>query len=548
MKNKTFFFLFCLVIILGIIGVWYWQRNPFSKEDIKLEIIGPELIEMAEEADYIVKFKNNSQFTLEDIRLIFEYPENSLVENSLFVSKEIDDAYPGQEQSFSFVGRIFGKEKEPKVAKASVTYRPRNLKSFFENSTTFTTIVDFTPFSLEFDLPSKVEPDGNFAFDVNYFSNCSWPLSDLRVILDYPMGFEFLESKPKPLDQTEWEVGLLNKGEGGRITINGKLEGAMGEVKRFSAKLGIWQEGNLVILKESIKGIEIKEASLYVFQQINQLPQYIASSGEILQYEIFFKNIGEKTLENLLLVTELEGDVLDFDSIITETGRHREGEKKIYWDYTMLPKLKYLMSDEEGKVDFLVNVKENPPFEIINPIIRNQVSLGGVKEIFETRVNSKLEISQKGYFYTEVFSNFGPLPPRVGEMTTYAIFWEVKNVHNDLKNVKVRATLPSEVSLVDDFYPKDASFTFDQETKEVLWIIGDLERGTGVTSDPPFLYFQIALNPTTTQRNSTPLIISEARVTGEDIWTETVVSTTAQSIDTTLPDDPNVAGDMGVVQ
>jgi len=503
---------------------------------------------MAEEVEYIVKFKNNSNFTLEDVRLTFEYPENSLVEGSSFVSEKIDDTYPGQEQSFTFSGRLFGKEREAKIAKSSLTYRPRNLKPSFENSTTFTTLIDFSPITLEFDLPSKVEPGGTFNFDVNYFSNCSWPLSDLRIILEYPGGFEFEDSKPQSLGQTEWEISLLNKGSGGRVEISGKLHGQMGEVKRFTAKLGLWQEGNLVILKETMKGVEIKEAFLYLFQQVNQSPQYIASPGDILKYEILFKNVGEKTLENLLLVTELEGGVLDLDSIITETGRHQKGERKIYWDYTMLPKLRYLMPMEEGKVEFLVNVKEDPPVEIENATIRNYVSLGGAKEIFETKVNSKLEISQKGYFYTEVFSNFGPLPPKVGFQTTYAIFWEVKNFHNQVKNVKIRAILPPEVSVVDDFHPKEASFTFDPATREVLWILGDLEKGTGVLNTPPFLYFQIALTPTSEQRGRTPEIISEATISGEDSWTETLIANTASAINTTLPDDPNVTGDMGQVQ
>ena len=55
--------------ILGIAGYWYWQGNPFSKEILKLEILGPDSASASNEITYTVKYKNNGDVRLEEPRL-----------------------------------------------------------------------------------------------------------------------------------------------------------------------------------------------------------------------------------------------------------------------------------------------------------------------------------------------------------------------------------------------------------------------------------------------------------------------------------------------
>lgn len=522
-------------MILGVVGFWYYQRNIFSKEVLKLEILGSEEVTMGEEIEYLVKYKNTGQITLEEAKLTFEYPENSMPSEggNLRIEKKIEDIYPGGEETVSFKGRILGKENEVKVAKAWLDFRPKNLKAFFESSTTRTSTIKSVPLTFEFDLASRAESGRDLTFSLNYFSNCDFPLSNLGIEVEYPSGFEFVEAKPKALEKTDWEISLLNKTEGGRIEIKGKLVGELFEQKIFKATLGIWKDNQFIVLKEAQKGVEIIKPSIYISLQINGSPNFIASLEDLLYYEIFFRNIGDKPFENLFLAVQLEGQAFDLDTLRADVGEFRKGENTILWDSRVLPKLRFLEAGEEEKVEFWVKLKNELPISSDkdkNPQVKAKVTLGQAREEFLTKINSKLEISQKGLFQDSTFQNSGPIPPKVGETTTYTIFWQLKNYYNDLRNVKVKANLPSQVRLTGEMNPPDARLTFDQNSREVIWEIGDLNWGTGVLTQAPELAFQIAITPTAEQRGQTATLISQAKIIGEDNWAETNIETIAPAI------------------
>ncbi|MFH1222839.1 MAG: hypothetical protein V1647_00675, partial [Pseudomonadota bacterium] len=63
-----------------------------------------------------------------------------------------------------------------------------------------------------------------------------------------------------------------------------------------------------------------------------------------------------------------------------------------------------------------------------NPYLSDKVFISQIEQEFVTKVSSKMELVQKGYYQDEVFGNSGPVPPRVGEPTTYTIMWYVKNM------------------------------------------------------------------------------------------------------------------------
>ena len=553
MRNKIILFVVIAVVIAGLAGFWYYQKNIYSKEVLKLEILGPEEAELAQEIEYTVKYKNNGNIKLEDPRLVFEYPKYSITEEGESLRQELvlDDIYPGEEKTFHFKTRLLGKEGEIKKAQAWLSYRPKNLKARYESKTSHAVQIKSVPLTLEFDLPSKIESGKEISFRLNYFSNVNYPLSNLGIKLEYPSDFEFKSARPQPLEETDWEIGLLNKAEGGRIEITGNIMGKVGEQKNFKAQLGSWQDGEFVFLKEAVRAVQIVTPSLYITQEINNNPQYIATPGDALHYEIYFKNIGEESFSNLFLVVKLEGELFDFNSLKAPLGEFETGDNSIIFDWRRVPKLQFLDAQEEGKVEFWIELKDD--WQIAtekdkNPVLRNKVYLSQAREEFVTKVNSKLEIVQKGYYQDEIFGNTGPLPPRVGNVTTYTITWQAKNYYNDVKNVKVRAVLGKNAELTGKIFPEDARLTFDSVSREVVWKMETLHAGEGILGGAPNVSFQISFSPSASQKGTTPILINQAKISGEDQFTENLVESTTHPIDTTLPDDNTVTASEGVIQ
>lgn len=558
MRKITLFIVFFAVII-GITGFYYYQKNIYSKDSLKLEILGPEETELLQEIEYIVKYKNNGNTRLDEPELIFEYPEHSLPSEgkSLIIIKSSDDLggaiYPGQAQVFSFKARLLGKEGEAKTAKVILSYRPKNLKAPYKSETTFTTIIKKALLTFEFDLSSKAESGKNLKFRLNYFSNTDYPLSNLGIKIEYPSDFEFIESSPVSLEKTEWDIGLLNKAEGGRIEILGKVRGKVGEEKVFKAKIGSWQEGEFVLLKEVARGITIVNPALHISQQINGNSELIANPDDSLHYEIFFENIGEETLSDLTLLITLTGSPFDFETIKAPEGECEAGDNSVIWDWRRVGNLQLLSPQEKGKVEFWIDLKEEWEIENLedkNPEIKTKVYLSQNKEEFVNRVNSKLEISQKCYFEDEIFGNSGPIPPKVGESTTYTIMWQVKNFYNEMKNITVKATLPKEVKLTGEIFPEEEAekFTFDSISRELVWNIEELMVAQGVLNPASNIAFQVSFIPKDNQKGKKPDLISQAKITGEDQWTKENLSAISSAINTTLPDDETITDQQGVVQ
>ena len=544
--NKLFIVL--IILIFGY-GAYQWQNNIYSKEILKLEILGPTETKLSQEIEYVVKYKNNGDFRLDNPELIFEAPENSLQDGEFFEmqilnSEKLGGAiYPGEEKNFSFKVRLLGKEGDIKIAKASLSYKPKNLNARYESSSSFSTQIKSAPLVLGFDLPSNVSGDNNFDFKLNYFSNLDYPLTDLRCQIDYPSGFEFVRSSPSALEKTDWIIPVLNKSEGGGIEITGSLSGNVGEAKIFKAKIGMWKDNRFVVLREIERGVEITEPSLYIRQEINNNPQYIASSGELLHYEIFFKNVGDEGLTNLFMVSQFEDSILDFGTMNSNSGDYQPGDNSIIFDWNKNPKLQYLSPLEEGKVEFWIRVKDDLA-NIKNPIIKSNIFIGQTKQSFITKVNSKLVVEQKGFFENDIFENSGPIPPKVGKETTYIIVWTPKSYYSDVENVKVRALLPNNVELTGEVFPEGelSNFTFDSQTREIIWSVGNLKKGIlGST-----IVFQVKLTPNSSQRGSAATLVDQVIITGYDAWTESNLSSSSISINTSLP-DPSSEDD-GIIQ
>ena len=553
---RKIFIFFIILAALGTVGgfFWNWQRNTYSKEILRLEVLGPSEITLGEEVEYIVRYKNNGNFRLDNPELVFEPPEYAIKDEEIFDRQilgpdQLGQAiYPKEERNFSFKLRLLGKEGEIKIAKAFLSYQPKDLNARYESESSFSSRIKSVPITLDFDLPSRVEADKDFVFRLNYFSNTDYLLTNLRAEIDYPTGFEFIGSTPKSLEKTEWKIPILNKSEGGRIEVEGNLSGKVGEAKIFKAKLGVWKEGEFILLKEITKGIEVAKLSLYLRQEINGNPRYAALPGDWLHYKIYFKNIGGEDLNNLSIINQLEGGAFDFQSIQSDLGKQL-GDNSVVFDWTRVSKLQYLAPTEEGEVDFFIKVKDELG-NVKNPTLRNKIFIGQIKEEFVTKITSKLEIAQKGYFEDEVFGNSGPVPPGVGQTTTYTIMWQVKNYYSDVRNAKIKAILPKNIELTGEIFPEEevSKFSFDSESKEIVWAAGDLERGTGVSKAPLTIAFQIAFTPDDSQRIQILNIINEARITGEDSWTESTIQGSAPGINTTLPDDPTVTNEMGIIR
>jgi hypothetical protein len=548
--------LFFLSVFLSIsLFAFFWKKNIFSKGDLKLELICPEKLDVLEEGECNIKYKNNSNFRLKNQKLLIIFPPGTLegenlVETKNYSQEELGEVlYPGEEKNITFKISFLGKEEEKKIIKAVFTFQPQNLKAIYDVNSEAMVLLKRSPLNLDFVLPSKIPVGNDISLRLSYYWNFNQPATDLRVQLELPKGFEMVNSFPKSIDNKEWQIPLINPFQGSKIEIFGKMHGEVGFTPIFVAKIGILKEGKFFVLKEEKKGAELVKPLILIRQEINGNSDYQAMAGDWLHYVIYFKNIGDKELNNLTLISKLEGEAFDFSTLKTDLGIFHPEDNSIIFEWKKIDSLLRLMPTKEGKVEFWIKLKEDLG-NVSENTLKNIVFLGEAREEFLTKIGSKPEVVQKAYFQDEVFGNAGPIPFVANQPTTLTIIWQIKNYSSDLKETRVRANLPSFVRLTGKFFPEEFSskVIFDNNSREISWIVGEVKKGTGIVGEKKSLAFQVEIIPPENQKGKTIEIISGGKIEAFDTWLESKIEKEIPPLKTSDLSDVGFLPEKGIVQ
>lgn len=499
-KNKTVaIVVLAVIVILGCIGFLMYRSAIFSKEVLRLEILGPATASVGEEIEYTVTYKNNGNFALESPKLVFELPDNSLTEDSKNrIVQDLPDLYPGQEKNAKFKARLLGKEGEAKLAQAVFSYTPHNLSVRYESDTTFTTTIANVPITLTYDLPSKAERGKEVTYSINYFSNVDYPLENLSIKLGQVDGFKFISSNPISLDSAEYKLSTLEKTKGGRVSIRGIVTSDQAESLHFSARLGMWIDGVFVTIKEVEQDVQVIQPMLFVSQQINGSANYSPAPGELLHYEIFIRNLGSTAFENVFATVKLSGQYFDTSTMQSSLGVVQPQNGLMVFDGRKISGLARLGANQEAVVDFYVRLRDSVSNEA-GSTIKNIVTVLDVNQEFTNKVSSKLQLVQKA--------------TQSGN-STYTISWQVKNGFNDVNNIKAKVVIPAGVTLGDNISPEAeiSHFSWDVKSREIIWLVGNL--APGATKE---LSFEVTLPFGGSQPTGQATVSGEDQFTGSQI-------------------------------
>ena len=520
-----FLLIFILILLLGVGGTgwWFYQRNQSSKGDLILELLGPDSVSAGQEVEYTLRCRNQGQATIVQPELLFTFPTHSQPVDSqeAVIRKNLDNIYPGQEKILTFRARLFGQVGGVEKAQAKIDYRLKGLKAYYSSETQLATSIGNIPLTFEFDLPNSVPPQEEFQFFMNYASSFDDPISGLVIQLESPADFQVLSTQPEGVEQKKWNLPILLNKEGGQIKITGRMNQEGGEQEVFRARLGIWTQNQFVLLKEIRQTIQIAHSPIYISQQINGHLDYAANPGDLLHYQIFFRNVGDYPLEKQFLVVRLNGDQFDLSSLRSKDGLYQPGDNSLLWDWKTNSQLRFFDTQKEGSVEFWVNLKKDWDVSSQSPEVNDIVEIDQSRRVFAMKINSRLGLVQKAYHDREFFEDEGPIPFEMGKTSTYSIFWQVSNSYNEVQEIKVRTTLPKGIWFNHQSFPEDEgkNLHYDTLTNNLIWDIGQLDPEQKAT-----VAFQLSLTPQNQDDLQLPLIDASS-ISGIDQWTKETITT-----------------------
>lgn len=567
-----FFLLFSFIFFIGalVFSVYFLMlnKNEISLQEIDISVIGPNSIKSGEDLSFSVIVENMSDLTYEDIDMTVYFPDSTVKSSDReFVkadSREIKkDLLPNSKIKEQFDVALSGSVGEKKDMKIDIFYKGKSYSGFLNKQTTYTVQIDSAPVDIQLEYPKKIISSDEFNMKINILSNVTEPINDLLVVGKYPVGFEVVSTKPESIftdTKNVFSIETINPGDTETIAIKGFLRGEEGEEKYFNFIVGdtlpfknemrtvFAKQEDRVLLKEPDMSFVVESKN----ENNNEYDVYSAGGEPIINFNL--KNNLSDIVSNVKITADIEGAIYDKKSVKTSKGFFDSNKDRLVWDRTINDAFKSLSSEQfvTDKIAFdILSYDEIISDGIKNPEINFKFKIfgtsfadaGSQNEIYLTldkkiKLRTKLDFSEQILYSQGPFKNTGDVNPVSGEKTTYTVAWSIKNTTSDIEDLQVKAKLPIYIKYLNNTSPKNAYFSYNEETREVTLNYKKIDAFTGYNTDVKTAYFQIEYLPTDPHIGSEPVIVEQKYITASDSFTGENIKIENKVSTTKLRDDP----------
>jgi hypothetical protein len=359
---------------------------------------------------------------------------------------------------------------------------------------------------------------------------------------------------------TSWRISGLDKEmDRQEIPITYRVNTKIANPKiivRLEKKL---EDGQAYVFWEKSFQPELVKSDLNLELSVNKSKTNSAVNfGQSLDYVISYNNQGENSFKDVVIMAVLQSDFLNFASLkMTDKGSVRG--QSITWTKNEIPALKEIKSGDKGEIKFSINLQAFQDDDLgkkleVNSYAQYSINNQAVKQadnksnVIKNLINSDLSLSEKILYFNEdnVPVGSGPLPPKVGEKTSFKVYWVVRNNLHELSDVKVVFNLPANINFDEKTYTNVGSLNYDENTRQVVWEIGRLPVSVYRTDAE----FNVNVVPTENDYDKILVISPGSVIEATDTETNSIITKKTAAKTTKLEDDDivNLNNSSGRVQ
>ncbi len=318
-------------------------------------------------------------------------------------------------------------------------------------------------------------------------------------------------------------------------------------------------ERNIVFYEEELI-LEVMKSDLNLILVMNgSQNDGTVDFEEKLNYSIAYANKGEATMNNVSIMMILDSDFLNWTTLDDENNGKERGNT-ITWTKEDIPDLEKIEIEDEGIIDFSLKVmpfSESDLGKNFKIISYAQYNIGSIEKLGEINIgttststleesdnrsntitnviNSDLKLKEEIRYFDDnnMPVGLGPLPPQVGEKSSFKIYWTLNNNLHELKDVVVESVLPRGVYWDEKNRTSVGTIDYNELDNKVVWKIGRLPI-TVFRSDAEF---NISITPNEDDRNKIIVLSTGSKVEATDAKTDDRIERTTGPKTTKLEDD-----------
>ncbi len=563
-KNRLGRFLTRVSVVLVILALAAWGgfalwANGFLNATRPLEVSleGPTSLLAGEAGTFTLHYKNAGNVAIGPIDLTINAPFGfELLSSNPPPDHALTWSLPGLSAGSDATLLLQGWYRTPsettQTMQAFLTYRPTNVASGFQELATLETHLTGSVLKTEVTGPTEALAGDDVAYTINVQNAGSAERTDIRIDTLLPEGFTLTSSNPPVATEGEafWIIDRLAPQELRAISLTGRFSAPTSGSRHLGATTSFVDEGTALAQSHAEVATEVTGSSLGFRLVANgSTKQTFADPGNVLRVSLDYNNSGAEELGDVVFSLDIEAETqTPIDWAHATLGGGTKNGATITW------KALTIAPNTEGVFDLALPLLESPLETHADTIrfsahadlgkIGNQTSARTLEtDAVDVRVNSRLAGSAEARYFSEGGEAFGtgPLPPKVGQTTTYRLFWNVENGVHALKDLTFSTTLPPDATWTGKTGIGSGELAYDQTTRTVTWKIPSVEKQT--TSD---VWFDVAVTPKTENVGAFLKLLNAASLRGTDTVTGDTVERAFDLLTTELPTDETASG-KGVV-
>ncbi len=535
--------------------------NVVTSRNIDISINGPRTIAGGDILELQIAVQNNNSAALELADLIVTYPPGTRVPadpNTALETQRIPlgSIESGGTRTGTVRGIFFGPDGGRQSVHVALEYRLSGSSALFVAEAEHSVLVSSGTLEIALDGNAQAVAGQTIDFTATVTSRAKTPISNVVMSAQYPFGFVENATNPQRSSSGLWELGTLQPGESRTVRILGALDGQTGDTRVFSFTAGTKNTTNSksvdVVLAQFEQSLTVTRPFLGMTLSYDGKPidEYTAQTGKPIPITLKWRNNLNVPLSDVVIAATVSGSGLDPFNITADQGFFRSIDSVVLWDKTTTEgRLARVAAGAEGQfVIRLVPSAGQRLAGVQNPVINIELHAAGqrlaeaqVPETIQATVKETLKLQTNASFtgralyFENPLGSVGPLPPKVEYETTYGVLWEVQNTTNLIRDAVVTATLPPYVRWVGTVSPAAEHVTFNENTGQITWRLGNVLPQTGSgASEPRRVVFSIGFVPSASQVGQKPALIQNQTFTGLDAFTETTVRASFNNLTTLL--------------
>jgi len=553
-----------ILITLASSAYLFLGGNQISTDNIQVAISGPESLRGGEELALQVGVSNNNSVPIESATLIVKYPPGtrSLGDSPRNLYEEripLDVIVPGDTKTAPVRVAIFGEENSQKEVSARLEYRIGGSNGTFDKeSEPFTFTISSSLLTIDVDPIETVASGQLVDVTVHVSSNTDAPLQGMLLTAQYPNGFDYESASQEPVyGENVWRIDELLPEAEKSITITGIVRGQTEESLQIQFSAGPADPENQNSLSAALadQSAEFTLEEPFIDVAVNIEDQMsgvaILDQGEVADVEIDITNTLDETLYDMVVEVVSGGNALDEDSIQGKNGFYDSNTNSVRWEVANNPDFSAVNPGGTRTLGFTVTpgrVDTTSAFDLVINVYASRVAQSEETEQLVGSVSREGKYSSSVSLGSQVgrnvgrFGDAGPIPPEVGETTTYTVTVVAEAGANDMNNAVVETSLPVHVNWLDE-YDAQGAVEYNSVSKQLEWSVGDITTGQRKE-----LSFQVSILPSTSQVRETPVLLNRQTLRANDGFTGQLLQDTASPVTTELSTEAGFAEGNGRVE